>query len=762
MEKQKIVGVGIPSVDAVKKVTGTAYYSTDLKFKNMLFGGILRSPLPHALILNIDTKKAAKIRGVKAVITAEDTPKIKYGIGIEDQYPLALGKVRYIGDEVAAVAAIDIEAVEEALSLIEVDYKELEPVFNPEESIRPEAPLIHDQERNIAATCNINRGNPESAFEEADYIFEERYETSNPNHCNLEPIATVAYFDFTGKLNIWCATQVPFRMRTYLSKILGISESKVRVVQTYVGGGFGAKAGAPQPIYPIAALLSLKTLRPVKMENTRREEFLTNRHRLSAIINLKMGVKKDGIFLAKETRILADCGAYAGPGNNPLILNIMSMSADSLYRIPNIKTEARLVYTNKVPSGSFRGFGNPAMHFALESMMDTIAAGLNVDPVDLRLKNATRSGDTTVHGWMINSCGLTDCLEKSAQFIRWNDRKKNKRNNVGLGISCGIHHSSRRPEVDNDSSTTYIKTHEDGRISVICGEGDIGQGANTIFSQIAAEILGIDIKDVDIVPVDTDISPICRGAFGTRVTITGGNSVRLAALDAKEKLLEIASKLLRVDVPDLEVNSGRIYVKGFPQIGFTIGELAKKNLYRKYGAPIIGIGSYDPNTSFADPDTLYGNISPGYIFCAHAAEVEVDVQTGQVKVLKIIAAHDLGKAINPMGAEGQIEGGVIQGLGYALLEELVIQKGKVMNPNLTDYKVYTAPDIPEIKDILVETIEPAGPFGAKGLGEAVLLPTAPAIANAIYDAIGVRIKELPITPEKILQALKANTKNKQL
>lgn len=755
MKILNIIGKRVPSIDSPKKVSGSTLYTQDVKFKNMLVGKILRSPLPHAKILNIDVSQAERLRGVKAIVTARDTIEVKYGISIQDKHLLAVDKVRYVGDEIAGVAAIDEDIAQEALTLIKVDYEELEPVFEIDESLAPQAPKIHDTVGNIATTLEINCGNVESLFDKCDYVFEETYTTSNPQHCNLETLGSISYFDANGRLTVWASTQVPFRFRAFLSQILGIGIGKIKVVQVPSGGAFGAKAGAPQPLYGISALLAIKSKNPVKIENSRKEEFATNRHRLPCRIKLRIGCTKDGQLLAKEAEILADCGAYAGPGNNPLILELMAMRADNLYRIKNIKTSAKLVYTNTVPSGSFRGFGGPQMHFALECLLDVVAENLRTDPIELRLKNGTKERDITVHGWKVNSCGLEESLRKTKDAMGFKIKRfENQNLRRGIGFACAIHGTGKRPPEDNDSSTAMIKVHEDGSVSVISGEGDIGQGANTVFSQIVSEELGIDMRDIHIVPVDTDVAPYCRGAFGSRVTAMGGNAIWLAASKVKAKLIKIASEKMEANPHDVECSGGRVFIKGSPNKGYDIGTLVRENLYRKGGAPLVCTASFDPDTQVADPETKYGNSSIGYIFGSQGAEVEIDKETGKVKILKIVGAYDLGRALNPLTAEGQIEGGIVQGIGYALLEELKIDMGEVLNPNFTDYKIFTASDIPEIKSILVESNDPQGPFGAKGVGEIVLIPTAPAIINAIYDAIGIRFKELPVTSEKILNALR--------
>jgi CO/xanthine dehydrogenase Mo-binding subunit len=450
-------------------------------------------------------------------------------------------------------------------------------------------------------------------------------------------------------------------------------------------------------------------------------------------------------------RIILDNGAYSLSA--PHILTCMVVSRpDSLYRYKNVKNQGYLVYTNKIPSNAFRGFGNPQVAFAVESQLDVIAEKLGIDPVELRLKNATQQGDITAHGWQIRSCGLNDCINNSARQIDWSAKKSEKRTRRGIGIACTCHPSGNRAGFDFAGSSALVRVDEDGRINVSSGEIDIGQGSQTIFAHIAAEVLGVPLKDVTVSQFDSDTSPYAIGTKASRVTHLGGKAVQVAAMDAKRQLLEIAGKKLEVKVDDLEIMNARVFVRSSPEKAMTIPETVKSGLYSRGGALIVGKGVYDPNTVMTDA-TGYGDMSSAYEFGAHTAEVEVDIDTGQIKVLNYVAAHDSG-ALNTTLAEGQVQGGVAQGIGYVLTEELVHKDGKIINDTFTDYKILTAPDVPPIESIFVESNDPNGPFGAKGLGEPVIIPVAPAIANAIYDAVGVRIKELPITSEKILKALR--------
>jgi 4-hydroxybenzoyl-CoA reductase alpha subunit len=750
-----MIGKRIPRIDSNEKVTGKAIYGIDVKLPGMLYGKILRSPFPHARIVHINTEKAKKKKGVKAVITAEDTPKVKYGAQIDDEYLLALDRVRYIGDEIAAVAAIDEETAIEALDLIRVEYEELPAVFTPWEALKTDAPRIHDKADNIVTHIEFERGDIKKGLLEADHILESTFRTSNVHQLYLEPHVCVSQVDGNGKITIWASLQAPARNRDLIAKALNMPPEKIQIIQTVVGGAFGGKASQVVPLYPICALLALKAGRPVRILNTWEEEFASSRSRMPTEIKIKIGVKKDGIFIFKDMQILANCGAYAGTG--PALINTAATRATNLYRFKNVKCNATLVYTNSTPIGSYRGYGNPQPHFALESIIDEAAERLAMDPLDLRVKNASQEGDTTVHGWVLNSCRLIDCLKTAAEKSGWKEkRSKKKEEGKGIGLAAMIHVSGNRSVYPfYDGSSAYVRINPHGRVDVISGEAEIGQGANTVFAQIVAEILGVEITDIWVVPLTTDHSPYALGTFASRVTTLGGKAVQMAAEDAKKQLLEIASTKMGVPVDKLECSGGSVHLKGNLDQGMQIAEVAKLAFYASAGAPIIGVGKFLTPPSIVIPDqTKYGNISIAYSFGAQVAEVEVDHKTGKVKILNFLSVHDSGAILNPMLSEGQVEGGVLQGIGYALFEEIQREKGRVINENFTDYRIPTISDAPHVSSFFIEYPDPFGPFGAKGLGEITLVGTAPAIANAIYDAVGIRLKEIPFTPERILYSFR--------
>jgi len=758
MRELSVVGKRLPKIDSIEKVTGEAKFSNDLVFPNMLFGKILRSPYPHAQIISIDTKKAKALPGVEAVITAEDTPKIKYvhlgGIH-EDKLPLADKKVRYIGDEVAAVAATDERIAEKAIRLIRVKYKVLPAVFNSEDALKPGAPLIHDNKpNNIAASSTKEFGDIDKAFRQSDFIFEDRYELQAQAHCCIEPRSCAAMYDQKGNLKIWTATQSPYFVQKELAHILNIPLTKVRVMEVQVGGGFGSRSKVCED-EGICAFLAKRTGKPVKITLTREEEFTTTRIRHPMIIYLKTGISKDGILMARQAKIVTDNGAYNHMG--PAVTGVAGAIIASLYRVPNVKYELLTVYTNKHFGGPFRGYGNPQATFAIESQLDSIARKIEMDPVEIRVKNANRPGDTTPVGWKITeSCGFRECLEQAAEAINWREKEKNKSFGRGVGIAGCIHLSGFHVYTDGDFSSAFIKIFSDGSVELMVGSADVGTWSNTALAQIAAEELGVTLDQVRVVSMDTDLTPMDLGSWGSRVIFIGGNAVRRAAYDVKWQLFEIAASKLGANIEDLDSKEGRIFVKGSPEKFVSFSDCVVATSRHKIGKTILGKGHYDSPTELINRETGISNISAAPIFAAQAAEVEVDPKTGRVKVLRIVAAHDIGRAINPTAVEGQIEGAVAQGYGYALTEQYEYENGRVLNPNFLGYRIPRSNDIPEIVPILVEKIDSEGPFGAKGVGEPGSVPTAPAIANAVFDAIGIRINSLPITPEKILEGLRNN------
>jgi CO/xanthine dehydrogenase Mo-binding subunit len=730
----------------------------------MLIGKILRSPHAHARILNIDTSRAQALRGVKAIISARDTPLIRYGfrqdadpgnVRFADKLPLAHEKVRFVGEEIAAVAAVDEDTAEEALGLIQVDYEELPIVTSPLDAMEPGAPEIHEGvDQNVAFRMGTNFGDADRALAEADVVMQDEFQTSQIEHVCLETQGCLARFDPDGRLTVWTSIQMPFLLRKHLAGCLGLAESAVRIIRTTIGGGFG-KRMEMHDFHPICALLAMKTKRPVRILLTREEDFIGSRTRHPMHLWIRTGVANDGRILGQEMRIVTDNGAYmsAAPGVTFTAANYNI----SLYsKVQNYRFDGNIVYTNKNYGGSYRGYGNPQATFARETHLDALAEKLGLDPVDFRLKNVTEPGDVSACGYHITSCGMRECIERTAKALDWAKKKRERRFGLGVGIACAVHCGGGvRVYRNTDACSAIAKMEDDGMVTVLTGATEIGSGQNAVVAAIVAEELGIWPDDVRVLSEDTDAVPWDLGTHGSRMTFIAGNAARLAALELKAQLLKAAGEMLEADPQDLTVGDRMISIRGMQERQLSLTKVVQASHYRKNSRLFLGRGVYDPPHETVDKKTNTGNISAAYSFCAQGAEVEVDPETGRVEVLKIVAAHDVGFPICLSGVEGQIEGGVMQGIGYGLFEEMVFDpaSGQLLNGTLTDYRLPTAIDVPPVQNIIVASEDEEGPFGAKGFAETTNTPTAAAIANAVYDAVGVRIQELPLTPEKIFSAL---------
>lgn len=752
----EIVGAGINRLDVLEKVAGAAKYGCDLKFAGMLYGKTLRSKIVHGDIISINTEKAKKLSGVRAVVTGKDF-FATYGPQIKDQPFLAYPRVRYMAEPIAAVAAIDPDIAEEAISLIEVEYKELPVILDPAEAMKPDAFLIHEllheyktavrplKGTNVCTHSKLRKGDVERGFEESYYISEDTFINQMVNHCPMETHSAIAQFDVHGGLTIWAASQAPFGIRAVLAQALDMPESKVRIIVPYLGGGFGSRAYTTVETIAIA-LAKFTNNRPVKVVFDREENFTASVVKHPCIVKIKTGVSKDGSLVARKVEAIYDTGAYADCGPN--VCRNGTYAATGPYKIPNAWVDGYCVYTNKISGGAFRGYGIPQVTWAYESQLDMIADKLGIDPLEIRLKNAVEERDESATGEILHSVGLKEALKDAARELGWNSKKKG--NNRGFGIAC-MYKATSSPT----TSSSMVRVDDDGTVNIFSGSVEMGQGSNTILTQIVAEELGIKPDKIFIVQPDTDITPFDQKTTGSRSTYHMGNAVKEAAHDARQKILRIASDILEASQDDLIIKDGKIFVKGSPEKSITIGEAIKKHTGGK-GGIIVGESTFfakgiiplDRETGQSPRPTAF------WMYGAQAAEVEVDTETGMVNVVKLTGAHDVGKAINPVNCQQQIEGGMIMGLGMALYEEVKYLNGKILNANLLDYKVSTSADIPDMESVIVEAPHNEGPFGAKGLGEPVLAPTPAAIANAVYNAIGVRIKDLPITAEKILQALK--------
>jgi 4-hydroxybenzoyl-CoA reductase alpha subunit len=754
-----LIGKRLPRIDGRDKVTGKALYSSDLTLSGTLCGMILRSPLSHAKILSVDTSRALRVPGVKAVVTGEETLKVKYGVisrspKFMDEHPLAVEKVRFIGDEVAAVAAVDADTALEALDLIRVEYEELPAVFDPEEAKKPEAPLIHHHAPgNISREFHLEKGDVEKGFGQSDLVREDVFTTQSAIHAYLEPHAALAYWDLNGKLTLYTSTQTPYYVQQHLALTLGMNPDRIRVIKPFVGGGFGGKSDGMAALDYCAALLSSKAGRPVKIVYSRDEEFTAARRKHPVVITMKTGVKKDGTILARQCKAALDGGAYCSLG--PLTTVLIGTFQTLPYRIENFKYDGYRVYTNKPPCGAMRGHGGPQAHFAQDVQMDMIAGELGMDPVDLALKNGLRTGDQSAAGFNIISSAFLDCVKKVSHETRFRERRKSRHieghQAGGIGLGCGGFPSGAGfyfTHTTSAHSSVIIKAGEGGGLTVFTGASDIGQGSDSIIAQIVAEVLGLSMRDVHITSADTEITPPDMGTYSSRVTVAAGNAALRAARAAREEVFRVVAKKLEASPEDLVASQRRIFVKGSPDMGVSFPEAV--NLYQSEnsGAPLVVKGSYN------SPDKM----SPTYSFGAYVAEVEVDLRTGEVKILKVTVGHDCGQPLNPMSVEGQIEGCIVMGMGYALSENLVFERGQTLNPSLLGYRAPTSNQVPEIAIHHVVSQDPEGPFGAKETGEGSLDPITPAIANAVYNATGIRIKDLPITPEKILRELKKKEK----
>lgn len=745
-----VVGKDVPRTDAVPKVTGAAQYVADLHLPGMLHAAVLRSPHPHARIVSIDVSAAAAMPGVKAVATGADTAKRKWGAFRPDLYPLAIGKVRYVGDEVAAVAAVDAATARAAVDRIVVEYDVLPAVLSLDAALAPDAPLVHDDAPgNVAHQFNFERGDVEAAFRASDVVVEGTWESARQWHTALETIGCVANWS-EGRVTMWCNTQTPWLARGRYAAALGVPESHVRVLQTEVGGGFGGKSGDDNASV-ICALLARKCGRPVKLIHTREEEFLAGHPRMPMRYWVRLGFTRDGRVRAKEVKMLADNGAYTG--KSQAILGAATVRHDALYKYPAVRADSTLVYTNLVPTGAFRGFGNPSADWAVEQAWDLAAEKLGIDIVDLLRLNAIGPGDVSPHNHKITSCELRQCIDKAAAMIGWEEKRKARKPNRGLGMGCSIHVNGRRSFGDWDGSSAIVRINEDGRATVITGEGEIGQGNLTVLRQIAAEALGLPYEDVDITRPDTDVQPHALGALASRLTYVAGNAVKNAAAAAAKQLLEAAAEQFKRPVEDLTIIGGQIGPRHGAETEFKpVGAIVRANIYKRGGQPIVGVGNFDNPSDFPD-HTRYGNESGSYNFVAQAVEVEVDPASGQVKLLEIASCVDCGTVIHPAAAEGQVHGAVTQGIGLAMIEYFDWYDGAPTDPQLKDYPIPSAAMMPRMHVAFADSYEPSGPFGAKGLGEIGLDAIPAAIANAIADAVGVRIFRLPITAEKIHRAL---------
>ncbi len=780
MSHQGYVGRRLPKADAKDKVTGRAAYINDVARPGMLHAKILYSAQPHALIKRIDTSKARRLPGVRAVITGEDIPDIPLGFK-QDNRPLKKGKVRSTRDEIAAVAAIDPEVAAEAIDLIEVEYEPLPTVFSPEEALADGAPLIHESDargkpnksNKLKLPWRLNCGDVELGRAQSKYIAQGTYRTTWVSHCCLGTSGVIAEFDLKRNLTMYSVTQIPFLAQNdYLGALraMGLSDSAVRVKCQTIGGGFGSKLDTHCYEF-IAILLANATGKPVKIQFTREEEFLAQATRQPTVMEISQGCDHQGKLTFREVHMLLDNGAYTSWGATTP--SVMMVPISSLYQVPNVHFVAESVYTNNLYAQAMRGYGNPQATFAVESNIDQLAEEAGFDPLEFRLLNANQSNTLTPQEFKITTCGASDCLEEVKKGLGWQAHKKAKAQGknksaekaCGVGVASLIHVGGGARVYRSDGTGMIMKLDDFGKLKVFTGAVEIGQGIETVLSQMVADSVGVRIEDVDIVAHDTDICPWDVGTHASRQAFVTGNAACHCGRALRSKVFELAAAQMEVEPEDLDMRESVIFVREAPEAdgervplaqrgdSLPLAKVLRKAHFAKQGEMVVAETFYDPPNEMLDKE-FKGNLSCSWAFGATGVEVEVDLKTGHVTILKYLAAHDVGKALNPMLLEGQIYGAAVMGTGFALSEEVKLNQGRVVNGNFLDYKLLTALDKVPVTPAIVETLDSAGPFGAKGVGESGCVPVAPAIANAIYDAIGVRLSDLPMTPEAVLAALK--------
>lgn len=773
MEKLSYVGKSVNRKDGPAKATGRAEYTVDVTLPGMLVGKVLRSPHPHARILSIDTGKAEKLSGVKAVVTAADSLKIKHGF-VEtprypaDQYPIAVDRVRHVGEEIAGVAAIDEDTAEEALSLIEVEYEALPAVFDVEDAMQPDAPEIHPSHamvnepfHNIGGKTATAWGDVDAAFAQSHLIREDKYYCQMRTHAYMEPQATVAHFDYAGKLNVWTSSMGVFLKRAKLARTLGLPFGNVRVLKTYVGGAFGGKIDLFNHEY-IAALLSMKCHQPVRIVYSREEVFKGSRHSQPLIVTLKTGVAKDGTILAQQIKTINDSGAYRGSG--VVVIFLAWGFAMAPYRVPSMRYEGYSVYTNNLVHCPQRGHGAPKMRLAVESQLDMIAQELGIDPIRIRLRNARRPGESLPNGDSVKNFGLIECIEKAAKktdFLKKYSaarREREKDGKIKHGIGIGVSAYMGGSLIYPNSSSVLVKLNDDASVSLITGAMDIGQGAETVLSQIVAEELGIPVEEVQVYAADTETTTMDIGSWISGLTWVTGNAAKKAAAQTMKKLLDAAAGKLNEDVNSLVARNKEIFVKHAPDKKITYAQAVAASIAQNRGDSVIGEGHF--RTMKEEPThpslaTAKGRWTENYSCYAQIAEVEVDTETGVVKLLKVTTAHDCGFPLNPSLVEGQIDGQVSMGQGQVISEELRIEKGCIINPSFLEYKIPCALEMVETDyiDVITEKYSKDSHFTSKEVGEGYVSGTVAAVANAVYDATGVRLNETPFSPDRVMNGL---------
>jgi CO/xanthine dehydrogenase Mo-binding subunit len=758
------VGLAIPRADGAEKVTGRVQYVADIRAQGLLHAKLLRSPHAHARIVSIDTTRARALPGVRAILTAADIPGLHKKAPTRAHAVLAIDRVVFVGQPVAAVAADEPAIAEEALDLIQVTYEVLSAAVDPLRSMQPGAPPVADagteadtsealahsavtlsksessgpaKAVNVSQQARVQRGDVARGFAESDFVLEKTYRVPMVHQGYLEPHAVLAQWDSTGFLTLWSSTQGSFNTRSEVADVIGVAENQIKVIPVECGGGFGGKIRAL--CEPITALLARVTGRPVRYVMSRREELEAGMPAPQVIIRLKTGVKRDGTLMALEAETVLDSGAFSGT-----VLAVSAVFLGSMYRWPAFEIRGAEVLTHKPSVAAYRAPVAPQTIFAIESHMEQIARELGLDPVEFRLRHLVQEGDLMVNGQPWPSIGAHQVLNRIAEHPLWKNRAEwakssgaNGGPRRGTGLAIGGWLGGLQP------TGATVRLNPDGSLSVLTGQVDIA-GTNIALAQIAATAYGVDIEKVRITTGDTDSAPITGLSAGSKTIYTVGVAVLEAAKEARTQTLEIAAKELEASVHDLEIDEGRVVVRGVPDRAITLAQIGKKgNLYMSKTPPVLGVSH-----------PAFSQQAPA--FAAQLARVEIDPDTGELTLCEFVVVQDAGKAINPLGVAGQMQGGSVQSLGMALTEGMLFDdSGRLTNPSLLDYRKLTAADLPDIETIIVEVPSPAGPFGARGVGEPPIVPAPAAIANAVQDAVGIRITELPITPERIALGLHA-------
>lgn len=746
MSQYNVIGKNVPRVDAAAKVNGTAIYCDDVYFRNTVYGKLVHSPFAHAKILSIDISAALALPGVVTVLLAKDIPDNRT-IGEEHGWLLAEKEVCYIGDPVALVAADSERIAEEAAKLIKVEYEELPGVFYLEDALKEGAPLARtDTTSNLLMDLHSVRGEVDEDFAKADLLLTHTFHFPHIIQGYLEPnCATATYIN--GELSVYCGSQAWHRLRHDISQRCGIALDRVVVHPMNMGGAFGGKSEQVTPVF--ASLLAMKTGRPARVIKTREEEFYDSHPTVEMQVKVTMAVDKEGHFLSRKTEYLGDVGAYAVAGT--WVLGVAAYRADTTYKFHSVEVWCKGVRLNRTPTAAYRGYGNQQAHFALESMIDMVAEKLGMDPTDLRRLNYIEPNSISIHGYHISSCGLQDCMTRAKELINWDEIRREKKRGHGVGCASLVHASGSRagdPEFPGDSA--MLQCSYDGTLTVWAGESEFGQGAKTVMAQVVAEEFGVSPDSVIVQLGDTRLTPFATGTHGSKLTTILANAVLAACDNAKKEILDEIT--LMTGSGKLHIENGAIK-NGRGDVLMTLTEALNKVCIKRSGAPVIAMGEYRPAAVMLD-STGYGNLAPTYPFGVQAAEVEVDETTGKIIVKKIVAVHDSGRIFNPQMAAGGVYGGVAQAFGFAMMEQLGINnQGLLHGGTLLEYKMPTMLDVPELVADFVETEDPHGPYGAKALGEPPIVSVLPAIANAVYDAIGLRLDDAPFTPQKVLQAI---------